>query len=67
MSPKRAILKRCEEKIAENHESMDAGLEFVKYRTLVGQNQAYRDIQDFVREIRDVDDESNDELEDLPA
>ncbi len=67
MSPKRAILSRCEEKIADNHQSMDSGVEFGKYRTLVGQNQAYDDIKDFVLGIRDEeDDESETELEDLP-
>ena len=66
MSPKRAILSRCEEKIAENHQSMDAGVEFGKYKTLVGQNQAYEDLHDFVKNLRDEDDEIETELEDLP-
>ena len=68
MSPKRAILSRCKEKIAENHQSMDAGVEFGKYKTLSGMNQAYDDIHDFVRDLRDEDDESElDVLEDLPG
>jgi hypothetical protein len=65
MSPKRAILLRCEEKIAGNHESMDAGLEVVKYNRMVGQNDAYADIADFVKELHDDDDDEI-ELEDLP-
>lgn len=65
MSPKRAILLRCEEKIAGNHEDMDAGAEFGKYNRLVGQNQAYADIADFVRDLRDEEDEDM-ELEELP-
>jgi hypothetical protein len=65
MSPKRAILLRCEEKIAGNHEDMDAGSEFGKYNRLVGQNQAYADIVDFVKELRDDEDDER-ELEDLP-
>ncbi len=66
MSPKRAILSRCEEKIADNHESMDAGVEFGKYNRMVGQNEAYSDLADFVKEIRDEGDEDETELEDLP-
>lgn len=66
MSPKRKILERCAEKIAGNHESMDAGVEFGKYRQLVGANQAYADIADFVRELVDEDGETENELEDLP-
>jgi len=65
MSPKRAILLRCEEKIAGNHEDMDAGVEFGKYNRFVGQNQAYADIRDFVKELRDDEDDEM-ELEDLP-
>ena len=66
MSPKRKILSRCREKIAENHESMDAGLEFGKYNRKVGENQAYQDIIKFVSELRDDEEESETELEDLP-
>lgn len=65
MSPKRAILLRCEEKIAGNHESMDAGLEFGKYNKMVGQNDAYADIRDFVKDLHDDEDDEM-ELEDLP-
>ncbi len=68
MSPKRAILSRCKEKIAENHQSMDGGVEFAKYQRLAGMNQAYDDIHDFVRDLRDEEDESElDVLEDLPG
>lgn len=66
MSPKRAILSRCNEKIAENHQSMDAGVEYGKYQRMAGQNQAYSDLHDFVRDLRDEDDEIETELEDLP-
>ena len=67
MSPKRAILSRCVEKIAENHQSMDAGVEYGKYQRFAGMNQAYADIHDFVKDLRDEeDDESGTELEDLP-
>ena len=66
MSPKRAILSRCKEKIAENHQSMDAGVEYGKYQRLAGMNQAYDDIRDFVKDLRDEGDEIETELEDLP-
>ena len=64
MSPKRQILLRCTNKIAGNHESMDTGVEFGKYKLLAGQNQAYQDIYDFVTD--DLVDEDEDELEGLP-
>lgn len=67
MSPKRKILLRCAEKIAENHEAMDTGLEFVKYNRRVGQNEAYADILSFAEDLRDDDDEIENELEDLPT
>jgi len=67
MSPKRKILLRCAEKIAENHDAMDTGLEFVKYNRRVGQNEAYADILSFAEDLRDDDDETEDELEDLPT
>ena len=66
MSPKRAILSRCVEKIAENHQSMDAGVEQGKYQRLAGMNQAYADIHDYVKDLRDEDEEIETELEDLP-
>ena len=66
MSPKRAILSRCTEKTAENHQSMDGGVEWGKYQRLAGMNQAYADIADFVKDLRDEDDEIETELEDLP-
>ena len=66
MSPKRAILSRCEEKIAENHQSMDGGLPEDKYNRKVGANQAYADIHDFVRDLRDEEDDESNDLEDLP-
>ena len=67
MSPKQAILRRCVEKISGNHDSMDSGVEHSsKYWKLVGANEAYSDIHDFVRDLRDEEDEDLGELEDLP-
>lgn len=63
---KRLVLNRIDEKISDNHESMDTGLPPEKYSRKVGENQAYRDLRDFIVEISD-DDDLDDELEDLPT
>jgi len=65
MQLKAAILQRCKQIIADNHEDMDSGVEFEQYVSKAGANSAYRDIMDFVNEFRDSDDE--DDLEEMPT
>jgi hypothetical protein len=62
---KRVILKRIDEKVSDNHEAMDTGLDYDKYMKKVGANQELLDLRDFVVGISD-DDVEDDELEDLP-
>lgn len=62
---KRVILKRIDETVSENHESMDAGLEHDKYMRKVGENQALDGLRRFIVDLSD-DDAEDDELEELP-
>lgn len=61
---KRAILKRIKDRISDNHESMDTGLEHDTYMRKVGANEELKDLRDFVVELPDADDVDG-ELEDL--
>lgn len=61
---KRAILKRIDEKVSDNHDAMDTGLEHDKYMKKVGANQELLDMRDFVVEVPDEDADDS-ELEDL--
>jgi hypothetical protein len=63
MSLKKALRKYVSEKIAENHQSMDAGLDTDKYNRKVGENAAYSTIVEWLSERKD--DADSDELEDL--
>lgn len=62
---KRIILKRIDDKISDNHDAMDTGLEREKYMRKVGANEELSSMRDFVVELSD-DDVGDDELEDLP-
>lgn len=63
---KRQILNRIDSKISDNHEAMDAGLDYDKYMKKVGANQELGDLRAFVVGLSD-DDDGEDELEDLPT
>lgn len=65
MRLKGALLQRCEQMIADNHDDMDSGLERDDYVSKTGMNAAYRDIIEFMRDFRDSDDDE-DTLEELP-
>lgn len=63
---KRQILNRIDSKVSDNHEAMDAGLDYDKYMKKVGANQELQDLRTYVVELSD-DDADDDELGELPT
>jgi len=58
------LLNRCKARTAENHATMDKGVNIEQYERLVGKNQELRWVMDLTKEyLQQV--ESEDELDEL--
>lgn len=56
-----AVLRKIDEKIAQNHAAMDAGPPYESYLKLVGRNQQLTEVKQWVSEIKKAVGEDDDD------